>query len=77
LVSWWRLSIITFHSSEDRLVKHLLAPYLDSKDDEITGQVIVPALCKKIYKKPLLPGQSELENNPRARSAKLRCIEKN
>ena len=53
-----RACIITFHSLEDRLVKRKL------KDN--------PAL-HILTKKPVIPGEAEIRNNPRARSAKLRA----
>lgn len=58
-----RLAIITFHSLEDRLVKHYF-------------QSIVNKTVKIINKKPIIALESELAINPRARSAKLRVVEK-
>jgi len=58
-----RLSVITFHSLEDRIVKH----YFKSQ----AGKSI-----KIINKKPITCSPEEYERNPRARSAKLRIIEK-
>jgi 16S rRNA (cytosine1402-N4)-methyltransferase len=58
-----RLAVITFHSLEDRLVKH----YFKSKD----GKEI-----EIITKKPMVATENELSTNIRARSAKLRVIEK-
>ncbi len=72
-----RLAIITFHSTEDRLVKR--ATKL------LAGRCICEKpLCRcprvrraeLIFRKPLIPSEDELRRNPRARSAKLRCIEK-
>lgn len=57
-----RLAVITFHSLEDRIVKH----YFQS----ITDQALM------ITKKPIVASISEIKNNPKARSAKLRVIEK-
>ncbi len=59
-----RLAIITFHSLEDRIVKHLFRNYAH---DQI-GYVLT--------KKPISPSRDELLENPRARSAKLRIFEK-
>lgn len=74
-----RISIITFHSLEDRAVKNAFA-------DLASGCVCPPnfpvCVCGKkpqmkiVTKKPVLPADSELEINPRARSAKLRAAEK-
>lgn len=59
-----RFSVITFHSLEDRIVKHLF------KKLEKEG------LAKIINKKPILPCIEEIKLNPRSRSAKLRLLEK-
>ena len=74
-----RLCIITFHSLEDRIVKECFARHQDPctcpKDFPmcICGKV---ADIKKITGKPIVPGETELESNPRSRSAKLRVAEK-
>lgn len=60
-----RLVIITFHSLEDRIVKHTLRA-LDRGG----------AGMKVLTKKPLVPGEDEISRNPRARSAKLRVAER-
>lgn len=59
-----RLAIISFHSSEDRIVKHRFAAW--ARDGE--GRLIT--------RKPITPSDEELRANPRARSAKLRVIQK-
>ena len=59
-----RLAVITFHSLEDRIVKHTLRA-LQSE-----GRLTVRT------KRPLVPGEAEIERNPRARSAKLRAAER-
>jgi 16S rRNA (cytosine1402-N4)-methyltransferase len=61
-----RLVAISFHSLEDRLVKHTL------RATEQSGAVAVRVLTKK----PVVPDAGEIELNPRARSAKLRVAEK-
>jgi 16S rRNA (cytosine1402-N4)-methyltransferase len=61
-----RLVVITFHSLEDRIVKHTLRALEKSAD------VAVRILTKK----PMVPGESEMAVNPRARSAKLRAAER-
>jgi 16S rRNA (cytosine1402-N4)-methyltransferase len=61
-----RLVAITFHSLEDRIVKHTLRA-LAHRDD-----VAVRVLTKK----PIVPTEEEVERNPRARSAKLRAAER-
>mgnify|MGYP001085500189 CR=1 FL=1 len=74
-----RLCVITFHSLEDRIVKEAFNrranPCICPKEFPICtcGK---KADVKKISGKPILPTSQELEMNPRARSAKLRVIEK-
>jgi 16S rRNA (cytosine1402-N4)-methyltransferase len=74
-----RLCIITFHSLEDRIVKEAFNrranPCICPKEFPVCtcGK---KADVKKVSGKPLLPTPQELEMNPRARSAKLRVIEK-
>jgi 16S rRNA (cytosine1402-N4)-methyltransferase len=60
-----RLAVITFHSLEDRIVKHTLRAL-----ERQRGTV------KVLTKKPLIPSDDEVRRNPRARSAKLRAAEK-
>lgn len=74
-----RISIITFHSLEDRIVKQLFKSY--SKLPELPrGLPVIPdhqqPLLKLVNKKPIIPSDEELEANNRARSAKLRIAEK-
>lgn len=74
-----RLLVITFHSLEDRLVKQMFAEF--SK-----GCICPPDLpvcvCgktprgKQVCRKPVVPTEKEISENPRSRSAKLRVIEK-
>ncbi|MEI8349714.1 MAG: 16S rRNA (cytosine(1402)-N(4))-methyltransferase RsmH [Candidatus Omnitrophota bacterium] len=59
-----RIAVISFHSLEDRIVKHTLRRY--SKEDILT----------LVTKKPLTPGTTEIGQNPASRSAKLRVAEK-
>ena len=74
-----RIAIITFHSLEDRIVKtefeRRLNPCTCPKEFPVCmcGKV---ADVKRVYRKPITPNEQELENNPRARSAKLRVLEK-
>ena len=63
LESGGRLAVITFHSLEDRIVKH----YFKSIDEKT---------IKIISKKPVVCGEQEYKQNPPSRSAKLRVIEK-
>ena len=60
-----RVAVITFHSVEDRLVKRLFRTL--SKEEHCYAVVT---------KKPIIPSENETKENPRARSAKLRVVEK-
>lgn len=62
LASNGRAAIITFHSTEDRIVKNLFREQQDT--------------LKPITKKPIIPTEEELQHNPRARSAQLRIVER-
>ena len=79
LVAGGRLSIISFHSLEDRIVKNTISDLSSGctcpKDFPICVCNKKPTL-KQVNKKPILPSAEELENNPRSRSAKLRLAEK-
>jgi 16S rRNA (cytosine1402-N4)-methyltransferase len=61
-----RIVVVSFHSLEDRIVKNCFKE-LGRGDDRVANI---------LTKKPLVPGDKELANNPRARSAKLRALEK-
>lgn len=76
LVKWWRLSIISFHSWEDRIVKHFLKEKSTPEKDTITGQDIHNETLRIITKKPITPSEEEVQKNSRARSALLRVAEK-
>ncbi len=74
-----RLCVISFHSLEDRIVKNGIA----ARENGCTCPREAPiCICgfkqtlKSVYRKPIVPGEDELNNNPRARSAKLRVAEK-
>jgi len=74
-----RLCIITFHSLEDRIVKDIFNKRANPCSCPKAFPVCVcgkESDIKKISRKPILPTPKELEINPRARSAKLRVIEK-
>jgi 16S rRNA (cytosine1402-N4)-methyltransferase len=72
-----RVAIITFHSLEDRLVKNFFrrGTFDEPESNPFTNDVSVNEL-KVISKKPILPTENEMKQNPRARSAKLRLAEK-
>jgi 16S rRNA (cytosine1402-N4)-methyltransferase len=76
-----RLAVITFHSLEDRVVKEFGRE--KTRNYTFTGHVDVPELrmphvpeLKWVSRKAILPGAEELKENPRARSAQLRVLEK-
>ena len=74
-----RMSVITFHSLEDRIVKQIFKK--DSEVDELVkGLPVIPEeyqpKLKLINKKPILPSDEELKENSRSRSAKLRIVER-
>jgi 16S rRNA (cytosine1402-N4)-methyltransferase len=76
-----RLAVITFHSLEDRVVKEFGRQL--ERDYEFDGIRDIPELrrpcrpqLKRINRRAIAPGEEELKNNPRARSAQLRVFEK-
>lgn len=79
LKSGGRLAVISFHSLEDRIVKEFFRE--QSKDlvnppYERIYKVERNAVIKEVNRKPILPSDEEIKDNPRARSAKLRIAEK-
>lgn len=64
LASGGRIAVISFHSIEDRIVKHMFAEWVKSGEGTL------------LAKKPLTASREEVVENPRARSAKLRVIQK-
>ena len=74
-----RLAVITFHSLEDRIVKNALAQFARGCICPPDFPVCVCGRTPEVKltpKKPILPSEGEIEENPRARSAKLRVAEK-
>ncbi|MDO5442360.1 MAG: 16S rRNA (cytosine(1402)-N(4))-methyltransferase RsmH [Bacteroidia bacterium] len=72
-----RLVVITYHSLEDRMVKNFIkAGNTDGAiEKDVFGRTSAP--LKAVNRKPILPQESEIATNTRARSAKLRIAEKN
>jgi 16S rRNA (cytosine1402-N4)-methyltransferase len=64
LTAGGRMVVISFHSLEDRIVKHTL------RSLQTAGELTIRT------KRPLVPSEGEIERNPRARSAKLRAAER-
>ena len=74
-----RLSVITFHSLEDRIVKQTMKSLAQGCTCPANFPVCVcgnKPKVKLITRKPIVSGEAELNENPRARSAKLRVAEK-
>ena len=74
-----RCAIITFHSLEDRIVKNIFNEKTKI-DEKVKGMPNIPEEYlpnfRLVYNKAISPSEEEIENNPRARSSKLRVIEK-
>lgn len=74
-----KLAVITFHSNEDRIIKNTMKelenPCVCPPDLPACVCGRKPAI-KILTKKPITPGEDEVATNPRARSAKLRVVEK-
>jgi len=72
-----RIAVITFHSLEDRIVKNFFknGNFDEEQENNLYGTLKKNDL-KVITKKPIIPSQQEMKNNPRSRSSKLRIAEK-
>ena len=74
-----RIAVITFHSLEDRLVKNIFREKCKI-DEKLKGLPNIPEEYlpdfKLVENKAIVPSEEELEKNPRARSSKLRVIER-
>ena len=68
--------VITYHSLEDRMVKNFIkSGNIDGKmEKDLYGAVTAP--LRAVNRKPVLPQESEIAANTRARSAKMRIAEK-
>ena len=69
-----RLVVISYHSLEDRIVKHRLRASALGEVDPITGRPRTETrLIELMTRKPIRPEPSEVQYNPRSRSARLRA----
>ena len=74
-----RLAVISFHSLEDRIVKDFFREHSKDRVNPPYEQIYEEerkATLKEVNRKPIVPSEEETQNNPRARSAKLRIAEK-
>jgi len=71
-----RMGIISYHSLEDRMVKQVFRALAQPQKDPITGQIVCDAPFEVLTKKPIVPSEAEVRENPRARSAKLRALKR-
>ncbi|MCZ7591472.1 MAG: 16S rRNA (cytosine(1402)-N(4))-methyltransferase RsmH [Kiritimatiellae bacterium] len=79
LKSGGRLAVISFHSLEDRIVKQRMAAHVGRRESlEAGGErwIVSPPRVKWIVKTPAMAGETEMKRNPRARSARLRVVER-
>ncbi len=74
-----RISVITFHSLEDRIVKQTFKTNSEV-NDLVKGLPVIPEgykpKLKLINRKPILPSEEEIKENSRSKSAKLRIVER-
>ncbi|MFK7757776.1 MAG: 16S rRNA (cytosine(1402)-N(4))-methyltransferase RsmH [Flavobacteriales bacterium] len=72
-----RLVVISYHSLEDRMVKHIMRTgnLKGEQEKDFFGNLIRP--LEPVNRKPIVPDSSEIELNNRARSAKLRVAQRN
>lgn len=71
-----RMGVLSYHSLEDRIVKHLFREVCTPLKDPVTGKVAVPSAFELVTPKAIVPSDQEISENQRARSAKFRVIRK-
>jgi 16S rRNA (cytosine1402-N4)-methyltransferase len=73
------LCVISFHSLEDRVIKHTMREMENPCTCPSDAPICIcgkKSMGKVITRKPVMAGEKELEENPRASSAKLRCFQR-
>ncbi|MCC6258417.1 MAG: 16S rRNA (cytosine(1402)-N(4))-methyltransferase RsmH [Chitinophagaceae bacterium] len=73
-----RMAVISFHSIEDRIVKQFFKTGSEARNEDLRDLFgnIKSSPWNQVTKKPIVPSENEIKNNPRSRSAKLRVAEK-
>ena len=72
-----RLVVISYHSLEDRIVKHSLRRRSIGEIDPVTGRERAETrLVELLTRRPIRPSEEEVQNNPRSRSARLRAAKR-
>lgn len=74
-----RMGVMSYHSLEDRIVKKFfkkICKPITMETERSLHDIVSPAQAKMVHKKALVPTADEISENPRARSAKYRIIEK-
>lgn len=69
-----RIGIISYHSLEDRMVKHAFRSLATPEIDERTGQISRHSPWEMLTRKAVAPSSEEISRNPRSRSARFRAI---
>jgi 16S rRNA (cytosine1402-N4)-methyltransferase len=69
-----RAGILSYHSLEDRFVKHAFKAWVEPEKDPLTGRAVAEPTFSLLTKKALVPDEEELASNPRSRSVKFRAI---
>lgn len=69
-----RAGVISYHSLEDRLVKHSFRALSAPERDTLTGGIARAAPFEVLTRKAVVPSEAEIRSNPRARSARFRAI---
>lgn len=77
LKSGGRIGILSYHSLEDRIVKNIFRSLTSAEKDPLTGRKTSEPRFFTLTKKPLVPSEEEIAQNPRSRSAKFRALTRN